>query len=168
VTSPVAIEREPSLSLSRLIVHAFFVPSGRCFGTRNNPSPRVPAGAPSYVCFIPGSSVAHGFHAAQLWKSFTWLKTAGAGAAMVAVRATRNSDGCIATTAPSPMTITARAMRLFVSIAGCQRPPAMAPTISSGSAPVAIACGNGASGASWDTSSSQAKILRNARRCWVA
>ena len=47
VTSAVAMEREPSLSLSRLIVHAFLVPSGRYLGTRNMARPRVPPGAPS-------------------------------------------------------------------------------------------------------------------------
>ena len=47
VTSPVANERVPSLSLSRLMVKALWVPSSSVLGTRNSPSPRVPAGAPS-------------------------------------------------------------------------------------------------------------------------
>src|SRR5439155_19234487 len=62
---------------------------------------------PAYACFIAGSSFAHGFHASHLWKSFTCAKTAGAGAAMVAVRATRYSDGRMATTPTNPSTITA-------------------------------------------------------------
>src|SRR3989304_7574653 len=41
------MDREPSVSLSRLIPQAFFVPSGRTFGRRNIARPRVPAGAPS-------------------------------------------------------------------------------------------------------------------------
>src|SRR2546422_8345976 len=76
----------------------------------------VPAGAPSYVCFIAGSSFAHGFHASHLWKSFTCAKTAGAGAEMVAVRATRYSDGRVATMARNTTTTTASAMRIFMSI----------------------------------------------------
>src|SRR2546428_1366665 len=75
-----------------------------------------PAGAPSYVCFIAGSSFAHGFHASDLWKSFTCAKTAGAGAEMVAVRATRYSDGRVATMARNTTTTTASAMRIFMSI----------------------------------------------------
>src|SRR5439155_16743071 len=47
VTSPVANERVPSLSLSRLMVKALRVPSSSVLGTRNSPRPRVPAGAPS-------------------------------------------------------------------------------------------------------------------------
>ena len=43
-------------------------------------------------------------------------------------------------------------------------PPAMAPTMSKGSAPVATASGSGASGDAWDRSCSQAKNLTNARR----
>src|SRR5439155_12569743 len=42
-------------------------------------------------------------------------------------------------------------------------PPAIAPRTISGSAPVLTASGSGASGDSWDRSSSQAKTLRNAR-----
>src|SRR5712692_5288575 len=76
----------------------------------------VPAGAPSYVCFIAGSSFAHGFHASHLWKSFTCAKAAGAGAEMVAVRATRYSDGRVATIATNTKTIPARAMRILMSI----------------------------------------------------
>src|SRR6059036_341904 len=76
----------------------------------------VPAGAPSYVCFIAGSSFAHGFHASHLWKSFTCAKTAGAGAEMVTVRATRYSDGRVATMARNTTTTTASAMRIFMSI----------------------------------------------------
>ena len=47
------------------------------------------------------------------------------------------------------------------------RPPAMAPTIRNGSAPDATASGSGASGGSWDRSSSQAKNRTNGRRCCV-
>ena len=46
-------------------------------------------------------------------------------------------------------------------------PPAMAPTTRNGSAPVATASGSGASGGSWDRSSSQAKNRTNGRRCCV-
>src|SRR5437879_6069831 len=40
----------------------------------------------------------------------------------------------------------------------------MAPTIRKGSTPLATASGSGASGGSWERSSSQAKNLRNGRR----
>ena len=53
----------------------------------------VPAGAPSKVFRAAGSSLAHGDHASHLWKSFTWANTAAGGAAMVAVRVIRNSEG---------------------------------------------------------------------------
>src|SRR5712692_4315820 len=48
------------------------------------------------------------------------------------------------------------------------QPPAMAPTIRNGSAPVATEAGSGASGGSCDRSCSQAKNRTNARRRWVA
>src|SRR2546428_9269056 len=76
----------------------------------------VPAGAPSYVLFIAGSSFSYGDHASHLRKSFTCANTTGAGAEMVAVRAMRNSEGCMATTTPNTRTITARAMRILMSI----------------------------------------------------
>jgi hypothetical protein len=47
------------------------------------------------------------------------------------------------------------------------QPPASAPTTRNGSAPDATAGGSGVSGSSWDRSSSQAKNLRNGRRCCV-
>src|SRR5437762_1722480 len=81
----------------------------------------VPAGAPSYVCFIAGSSFAHGFHASHLWKSFTCAKTAGAGAEMVAVRATRNSEGRVATIPTNVTTIPPRAMRILMSMVTSSR-----------------------------------------------
>jgi hypothetical protein len=46
-------------------------------------------------------------------------------------------------------------------------PPAMAPTIMKGSAPVATALGSGTSGSWWDRSSPQAKNRTNARRFCV-
>ena len=53
-----------------------------------------------------------------LWKSFTCAKTAGAGAEMVAVRATRYSDGRVATIARNTKMIPASAMRTLMSIVG--------------------------------------------------
>ena len=50
------MEREPSLSFRRLIVHAFLLPSGRRLGTRNIASPRVPSGAPSGRASVSASS----------------------------------------------------------------------------------------------------------------
>src|SRR5262245_29323900 len=38
----------------------------------------TPAGAPSYDCFIAGSSLPHGFQALHLWKSFTCANTSSA------------------------------------------------------------------------------------------
>src|SRR6266478_9809244 len=61
-----------------------------------------PAGAPSNAFFAAGSSFAHGDQASQLWKSLTCATTAGAGAAMVALRSTRNSDGRKVTITASP------------------------------------------------------------------
>src|SRR5258707_1295648 len=52
-----------------------------------------PADAPSKVVLALGSSFAQGDHASHLWKSFTCAKTSGAGAAIVADRATRYSEG---------------------------------------------------------------------------
>jgi hypothetical protein len=48
------------------------------------------------------------------------------------------------------------------------QPPAMAPTTRNGSLPLATDAGSGASGASWDRSSSQAKNRTKARRLFVA
>src|SRR2546427_5113259 len=78
----------------------------------------APAGVPAYACFIAGSSFAHGFQASHLWKSFTWAKTTGAGAAIVAVRATRYSEGRVAMMATNAMTITASTARIFVIMLG--------------------------------------------------
>src|SRR6266511_4423308 len=52
-----------------------------------------PAEAPSKAVLALGSSFAQGDHASHCWKSFTWAKTSGAGAAIVAERATRYSEG---------------------------------------------------------------------------
>src|SRR5262249_45036309 len=57
----------------------------------------LPAGAPSNEFLAAGSSLAHGAHISQLWKSLTCANTAAGGAAMTALRSIRNSDGCIAT-----------------------------------------------------------------------
>jgi hypothetical protein len=46
-------------------------------------------------------------------------------------------------------------------------PPAIAPTMRKGSAPVATGSGSGVSTSSWDRSCSQAKNRRKARRSWV-
>src|SRR6266576_961564 len=81
----------------------------------------VPAGAPSNEFLTDGSSFAHGDQASQLWKSLTCANTAGAGAAMVALRWIRNSDGCITTTtastATTSTTIAATARRILSSTA---------------------------------------------------
>src|SRR5215475_6672728 len=72
-----------------------------------------PADGPSKVVFALGSSFAQGDHASHLWKSFTWAKTWDAGAAIVADRATRYSEGCRATNAANAAT---RAIRIFSNI----------------------------------------------------
>src|SRR5262245_3608875 len=69
-----------------------------------------------------GSSLAHGDQAAQLWKSFTWAKTAEGGAAMVAVRVTRNSAGRVATTMTNTTTKAMRKMRTFMELSSCAFP----------------------------------------------
>src|SRR5437867_163157 len=63
-----------------------------------------------------GSSFPHGFHASHLWKSFTCANSAGAGAEMVALRTTPNSEGCSATMTTNTTTMIATAMRIFMSI----------------------------------------------------
>src|SRR5215471_8403621 len=75
-----------------------------------------PADGPSKVVFALGSSFAHGDHASHLWKSFTWAKTADAGAAIVADRAIRYSEGCSATNAANAATIATTAIRIFRTI----------------------------------------------------
>src|SRR5215510_4322559 len=50
---------------------------------------------------MAGSILAQGDHAGHLWKSLTWAKTTGAGAATLAVLETRNSEGCMAMTITS-------------------------------------------------------------------
>src|SRR5262245_61301304 len=75
-----------------------------------------PADGPSKVVFALGSSFAQGDHASHLWKSFTWAKTADAGAAIVADRAIRYSDGCSATNAANAATTAASAIRIFSTI----------------------------------------------------
>src|SRR5262249_16350535 len=75
-----------------------------------------PADGPSNVVFALGSSFAQGDHASHLWKSFTWAKTSDAGAAIVADRTTRYSEGCRATNAANAATTAARAIRIFSNI----------------------------------------------------
>ena len=75
-----------------------------------------PADGPSKVVFALGSSFAHGDHASHLWKSFTCAKTSDAGAAIVAERAIRYSEGCRATNAANAATIEASAIRIFRTI----------------------------------------------------
>src|SRR5215467_6229383 len=58
---------------------------------------------------MAGSILAQGDHAGHLWKSLTWAKTSGAGAATLAVLETRNSEGCMAMTIASPTTTTTNA-----------------------------------------------------------
>src|SRR5215469_8077155 len=58
---------------------------------------------------MAGSILAQGDHAGHLWKSLTWAKTSGAGAATLAVLETRNSDGCMAITITSTTAITTNA-----------------------------------------------------------
>src|SRR5215831_14465471 len=72
-----------------------------------------PADGPSKVVFALGSSFAQGDHASHLWKSFTWAKTSDAGAAIVADRAIRYSEGRRATNAANAATIATRAIRIF-------------------------------------------------------
>src|SRR6516162_3135179 len=75
-----------------------------------------PADGPSKVVFALGSSFAQGDHASHLWKSFTWAKTSDAGAAIVADRAIRYSEGRRATNAANAATIATRAIRIFRNI----------------------------------------------------
>src|SRR5215207_5507100 len=87
----------------------------------------LPAGAPSWVCFIAGSSLAHGDQASHLWKSFTSAKTAGGGAEIFAARTTVNPAGWNATTTANTMSTAARPRRIFLSmvlgneLGGCRR-----------------------------------------------
>src|SRR5215472_17580499 len=75
-----------------------------------------PAEGPSKVVFALGSSFAQGDHASHLWKSLTCAKTADAGAAIVADRAIRYSEGCRATNAANAATIATTAIRIFRTI----------------------------------------------------
>src|SRR5215467_12679983 len=75
-----------------------------------------PADGPSKVVFALGSSFAQGDHASHLRKSFTCAKTWDAGAAIVADRAIRYSEGCRATNAANAATTAARAIRIFRTI----------------------------------------------------
>src|SRR5262245_7454549 len=75
-----------------------------------------PADGPSKVVFALGSSFAQGDHASHLWKSLTCAKTSDAGAAIVADRAIRYSEGCRATNAANAATIATRAIRIFRTI----------------------------------------------------
>src|SRR5207249_9586888 len=76
----------------------------------------VPADGPSNVTFDAGSSFAQGDHASQLWKSFTWANTCAGGAVMLAVRAMRNAEGCMATKPTASATSTTKASKIFLSI----------------------------------------------------
>src|SRR5262245_26868921 len=75
-----------------------------------------PADGPSKVVFALGSSFAQGDHASHLWKSLTCAKTWDAGAAIVADRAIRYSEGCSATNAANATTIATSAIRIFRTI----------------------------------------------------
>src|SRR6516225_7809788 len=75
-----------------------------------------PADGPSRVVFALGSSFAQGDHASHLWKSFTWAKTSDAGAAIVADRTIRYSEGCSATNAANAATTATSAIRIFRTI----------------------------------------------------
>src|SRR5215472_238894 len=75
-----------------------------------------PADGPSKAVFALGSSFAQGDHASHLWKSFTWAKTSDAGAAIVADRAIRYSEGCSATNAANAATIATRTITIFRTI----------------------------------------------------
>src|SRR5215467_8895192 len=75
-----------------------------------------PADGPSKAVFALGSSFAQGDHASHLWKSLTCAKTADAGAAMVADRAIRYSEGCSATNAANAATTAPSAIRIFRTI----------------------------------------------------
>src|SRR5262249_16526223 len=75
-----------------------------------------PADGPSKAVFALGSSFAQGDLASHLWKSFTCAKTADAGAAIVAERAIRYSEGCSATNAANAATTAPSAIRIFRTI----------------------------------------------------
>src|SRR5215467_5910336 len=89
----------------------------------------VPARGPSNVCFAAGSSFAHGDHASQLWRSFTWAKTTGAGAATTAERSTRKSEGRVATITQKTPVTTTKPMRIFLTTRGANA-VSVAPAIS--------------------------------------
>src|SRR6267154_914680 len=76
----------------------------------------APVGAPSYVCFMVGSSLAHGDQLSQLWKSFTCAKAAVGGACMVAERVMQKSAGRVATNATIAAMTTAIPIRMYQSI----------------------------------------------------
>src|SRR5947199_23007 len=65
---------------------------------------------------MEGSSFAQGDHAFQLWKSFTCANADDAGAAIVIDRTMRKSDGLVATMMTNATTMTARAIRILISI----------------------------------------------------
>jgi len=77
----------------------------------------VPDAGPSKEFLASGSSFAHGDHASHFCNSFTWAKTAEAGAVIVVVRVTRKSDGCIAAVIRKMMTAIAIKMRIISSMA---------------------------------------------------
>src|SRR4030095_9512163 len=139
----------------------------------------LPAGGPSKELFAFGSSFIHGDHASHFFSSFTCGKIAAGGAAIVAERETRKSDGCKATIMRKAAMTTGNAIRavfntVFLDIeyfAGQSvdaarriQPPAIAPTIRNGSAPLTISSGNNVSGGSSEKSSLHTKNRMNGRR----
>src|SRR5262247_4302096 len=64
---------------------------------------------------MAGSILAQGDHAGHLWKSLTWAKTTGAGAATLVVLETRNSDGCMAMTITSTSATTTNATSILAT-----------------------------------------------------
>src|SRR5262245_57013127 len=61
-----------------------------------------------------GSIFCQGDQASQRWKSFTCANTCAGGAAMVADRTTRNSEGCIATMTRKPAITITNPSRIFL------------------------------------------------------
>src|SRR6185437_7371972 len=77
-----------------------------------------PDSGPLKVLLAFGSIFAHGDQASHLRNVFTLSNTTSAGAAMRPVRATRKSDGRVATKAMNNPTITTIAIRMMFNI-GC-------------------------------------------------
>src|SRR5258708_1623942 len=96
----------------------------------------VPSDGPSKEFLAAGSSFAQGDQACQLWKSFTCANTSDGGAEIVAVRVTRNSAGCMATTTTNTTTIAASARRVFLNFE--KFPPRQATCLSAGAAATSV------------------------------